>query len=389
MTEMIEMLCALLAPAQAGPRANISGLANGQAIEDIVSLAAIHNARPHLLRSLRLRPELHAAVETIAGNSFFPGHAVHCLNHVAALNTLCRSFIDANVGFAVLKGPVLAFQLYGNIAEREFGDLDIIVPPADRVRASQCLETLGYVPEKQNRREQHAFADHLNQESFFCQATGVSVDLHWQFAPAGVPFPIDAGDVWERLDRITLAGMSVPVLCREDCALYLAGHGMKDAWMSLDWCADFCAMLSGDPALDVAQIYRRACGNQCGLAVAVGVELSHRLFAFPANADVEIGEQHRRSAKLLADRYIAALKKKTSAQSSLGLWDGMELCETLPQKMRYLAAILFNRTIGDYEAMPLPQRLWQLYRITRPFRLLGSALTSRSARAGVASKTAA
>src|SRR5579864_2148720 len=44
------------------------------------------------------------------------------------------------------KGPVLAETLYGDLALREFSDLDVLVRPGDVARAREALQSLSYVP---------------------------------------------------------------------------------------------------------------------------------------------------------------------------------------------------------------------------------------------------
>lgn len=380
--QIFETLCALLSPAHRSTGVVVSAPDAVETRERILPLAAIHCVRPHLLRALRHGGGARDSAELLASDEFFRWHAIHCMKHVSALTDVCNRMAAANIAFAVFKGPVLAWQLYGGIAEREFGDLDVIVQSADRGRVMHVLESCGFRPEMLDRSQQHAFFDHLNQESFRNDETGVALDLHWQFAPRGIPFPVDTAQALGRRDFISIGGTDIPVLCAVDCALFLAGHGMKDAWMSLDWCADFCAFVARHENLDWKDLYKRSCDRQCGLQLAVAFEISRNLFSVPVNMPFEISPEHERRAHRLAARYIADLKSKDGSRRGLDSWAGLDMCETAAQRLRYLASLAFNRSKSDLESMPLPAWLWPLYRITRPLRLIGGRMFSRQIRRG-------
>jgi hypothetical protein len=53
----------------------------------------------------------------------------------AELLALLQRFDRHGIPALPFKGPVLALQLYGDVALREFGDLDILVPSCDLLRA--------------------------------------------------------------------------------------------------------------------------------------------------------------------------------------------------------------------------------------------------------------
>ncbi len=60
------------------------------------------------------------------------------------LQKLLALFADNDVRAVPYKGPALALQLYGNVALRQFSDLDILVHPRDVLRARDLLLAEGY-----------------------------------------------------------------------------------------------------------------------------------------------------------------------------------------------------------------------------------------------------
>ena len=55
-----------------------------------------------------------------------------------------------------------------------------------------------------------------------------------------------------------------------------------------------------------------------------------------------------------------------------GNWEfrfGLNTHDKFLHRLLPIKALLTTRTVGDYQAMPLPKSLWGLYYLTRPFRL--------------------
>jgi Uncharacterised nucleotidyltransferase len=84
------------------------------------------------------------------------GHGLTALRHHFQVNALRNVFLAGTLlkllrlleahGIAALpyKGPVLAALAYGNVAFRQFGDLDLLVRPQDADRAKALLWAQGY-----------------------------------------------------------------------------------------------------------------------------------------------------------------------------------------------------------------------------------------------------
>jgi hypothetical protein len=53
--------------------------------------------------------------------------------------------------------------------------------------------------------------------------------------------------------------------------------------------------------------------------------------------------------------------------------DGLSAHDLLRHKLLPVLTLITTRTVGDYQAMPLPKLLWGVYYVTRPFRLMKKA----------------
>src|SRR5262249_38626975 len=123
-----------------------------QRLEDCLTRELTAVAAPRLLRTIAraglmplayrpLIPRSPFAVAPALRSALtleFPRHSISRYTATRRLRELLCALSAAGVDAWPFKGPVLAAQLYGNFAMRQFGDLDVIVRPRD-VRAALAV----------------------------------------------------------------------------------------------------------------------------------------------------------------------------------------------------------------------------------------------------------
>ena len=136
---------------------------------------------------------------------------------------LLRHAAAAGLEIIVLKGPVLAEQVYPDPALRPFSDLDLLVRSAHRFRMDAALRELGH----RRVADEHSWDFDVAYDGATLYETpgGVRIDLHWVLLTEP-RFVWNAGEaeVWERSTPITVAGAAARGLGREDLVLYLSAH---------------------------------------------------------------------------------------------------------------------------------------------------------------------
>jgi Uncharacterised nucleotidyltransferase len=146
-------------------------------------------------------------------------HLVMTRELVLALRHCAAEGVDV----MVLKGPLLAETLYPHPALRPFSDLDLLVRPADRLRADALLRQLGC----RHVADEHSWEFDVAYDGATLYETprGVRIDLHWALLtePRFAWTAVDA-EVWTRAVSLTVAGEPARGLGREDLLLYLAAH---------------------------------------------------------------------------------------------------------------------------------------------------------------------
>jgi len=207
----------------------------------------------------------------------------------SAAASITDELTQAGVRSFVYKGVALAAQTTGNPASRGYGDVDILVPPADMVRAHDTLISAGarlmpgFVPDPHS---------HLwpTAQRIGCEAPyrwrGVDLDIHWRFDRLPQIARIDFDELWVGRDHVTLAGQPVATLGAVDALMVTCVHGTKEQWRQWRWVLDVVRQMRSVPESewDGIRDYARATGCEEGLAV--GVALANMMVAgtSPLNA---------------------------------------------------------------------------------------------------------
>lgn len=373
-TAEFDLLCALTGPRRDLPGASLI-LRQGLDFARVLDLATQHAVRPNLIDGLR---QLDWLGVPAAGRerleTFRQSHLVRTLTLAEELCRLSEKFGTARVPFVAFKGATLAASLYGELAAREFTDIDILVP-ADRLAdAELALTELGYRGAQGDRAFRHAFLAHLGQFAFERDDPDAVIDLHWSFFGDHLPAPVTPEEVWRDQEPVVVGRLPIPAPAGRWRALLLASHGTKESWRYLNWIVDFAMLIEHDRRLDWAGIHAVAHARGCGDAVLLGCTLAEGLLKVPIPSVLAAPLARASAVPSRAQSIMAELRAAAPAVASrpnfadLDLWDGRS--DRLKAKLR----LIFTRSTGDYLAMPLPRPLWGLYHLTRPFRLAARLL---------------
>ena len=136
---------------------------------------------------------------------------------VGELAALADRFAAAALPFLLLKGPYLAARFYGDVLGREFVDIDVLVPAAERRRAAALLRAAGY-----RRRSRVVVAEDVT--AFFVHAFdyangATTVDLHWCLS-RHPSFRVSEAAVWKDRRSRVVAGRTYDVLSDEHEVLF-------------------------------------------------------------------------------------------------------------------------------------------------------------------------
>ncbi|MCC7194733.1 MAG: nucleotidyltransferase family protein [Gemmatimonadaceae bacterium] len=336
--------------------------------EGLVRAAALHGVAP-----LVAREAVSVAGDAIrADGRDILRHAERraALNGLAAVQQmagLARGFEEAGVAALPYKGPLLALDAYGDVAMREYLDLDFVVPPADVERAVAVLAQAGYSPAgRQDWRAARFGNEWTAQVSFTCPGGALPVELHWRFCDLKLPWNPDVTAVFARARERGLAGARVRIPSREDQLLLVLLHAARHAWDRLDAFACAGALLAG--GVDAPELIERAASVGGTRALLVGMAAASRLIGVALPAEIRAG--------IAADRAVAPLAADAEARARRGGGDArrqarlhLALLSSAGARARYLSLAAITPTAADVEAVPLPGALRFFYPVVRVARI--------------------
>lgn len=160
------------------------------------------------------------------------------------LATLLRALAGEKIAVIPLKGAFLAETVYPHPAARPMSDIDVLVPPAERLRVDGVLRGLGY--RRGHDAHSWAFDVAYDAATSYDGAGGARVDVHWRLLndPRYGWAHAEADAVWDRALPVTLAGEPALALASEDLVLSLATHlAIHHGLSGLVWYWDLALVL--------------------------------------------------------------------------------------------------------------------------------------------------
>lgn len=211
-------------------------------------------------------------------------NAVRNLSLTRDLLEVTQSLAVAGIAAIPYKGPTLAIGAYGNLALREFVDLDLLVRFADVVAARDVLLRNGWRPEYQMSIEQEAIYLRQTCEYNFYRSPQSAVELHWQIVPPHLCVAFDMDQWWTRTKSTRLGGQRLLALNEADLLLSLCVHGTKHLWSSLHWLCDIAELVRTSSGLDWDLLAAEARTVGAERILHIALQLSAKLLDAPVPA---------------------------------------------------------------------------------------------------------
>jgi hypothetical protein len=199
----------------------------------------------------------------------------HNLLLAAEVLRIIELFTAEGIGVITFKGPVSAMLIYGDLALRACGDIDLLVRQSDHPKAEQILEGTGY---KVLQRYDVAM-----QSGLWHEQRQISVDLHWGIPPEHLHLRSDI--LWEALEPVALLGRPVPTFCARDTLLVTAVNVVKEYWKpSLHQLTDVAVLMRDYSDDDWRAAFNRAREIGCQRLLVAALLFARRLLDVPLPA---------------------------------------------------------------------------------------------------------
>jgi len=269
------------------------------------------------------------------------------------------------------KGLAVAEALYGDIALRHAGDIDLLIRSRDLPRIKAALEEVGYSPHLLlNEAEERAYLA-SGYECAFDSALGRNLlEVQWALQPRFYAVDFDMEAMFRRAIPVSVAGRKMKTPSPEDLFVILSLHAAKHVWGRLIWLCDIAQLLEL-PALNWNWIAETAQSLGIVRILQVTLLLTNRLLetAIPAAAEKKLSADP--VALTLADEIAPQLGRATphNVESLSYFRLMMRLRERNADRTRFLQRLIFTPGPGEWKSVRLPAPLFPLYRLVRLWRL--------------------
>jgi len=337
----------------------------------LFDLADRHSVLPLLCQELLKVSEMIPAEQTNLLKQSFQANLQKCLLLSRELIRIVDHLRARGIEVMPYKGLALAEAVYGDIALRQAGDIDLLVRAADLPRIRESVLELGYTPHlKFSDVEERAYLKSGYEYAFDGTAGRNLLEVQWAVQPRFYAVDFDMDTLFARAAKATVAGYTIMTPRNEDLFVVLALHAAKHVWARLIWLCDLDRMMKY-PALNWQAIGSHA--KELGIVriLRVTMLLANRLLDTPVPPAAEASLPPDSAASELAgeiEEHIA--DGSTCSVESLAYFQLMlRLRERSADKLRFLSRLTLTPGPSEWAAVRLPRPLFPLYRMVRVSRL--------------------
>jgi len=350
----------------------------------LFSTALLQGVMPLLHKNLTaLGPSLCPPDFLAALREAYLPNVAHSLRMTAELKKVLGLFDAHGIPALPFKGPVLAAYAYGDVALRQYGDLDLLVPHSELERAVDVLRARGYNPvESMTARQQRAHVRRKSQLGFADPTGPFVIELHWRFSPPSRAGEPDPQAVFARQTRCNVEGESLPSLAPDDLLLYLCLHGALHLWAKLNLICDVAQLLGTREDWNWPELLRQADQTDLRRVLLLGLALASDVLEAKLPPEVTRSIASDESVEAIGAQVREKLFDPQGAGPGLADVGPFLLRLRSHKRSRVLAIleVLFVPSLADWKFVHLPDALFPLYYLVRPFRLASDALSRRQRR---------
>jgi putative nucleotidyltransferase-like protein len=340
--------------------------------EEVLKSASWHGIAPLLYHNLKELSGIPQEVNDQLKKAYY-GNMARNMYLYAELGRILEGFVEKGLEVIVLKGAALAQTVYGDIALRPMGDIDLLVRKKDLPYAEEIMSNLNYSTYMDSKSQEWYRQNHFHLPPYIHSDKSIAVEIHHHIAAR--PFRIEIDNWWERAREGKIANCKVLTPSPGDMlfhlCLHLFNHGYNKSLLR-GLCDISETLRYYEDGLNWRQFQNEVSKygvNKLVYSVLFLVKKSYRIDSDPSN--------WLKSGNVPIDLKLVALLEKR-----IFIDDGIS--STIPGPLvQWIAAdkfwdkikILFVRifptreVISDRYSVPLSSKKLYFYYLVRPFRL--------------------
>jgi len=295
------------------------------------------------------------------------------LNFITFVLKIHQLLKEKNIQHCFFKGPLLSYELYQDIGFRNFGDIDMLVEIARVEEAKKIIEDIGFRcinPSTSYSDRQKKINYTISHHYFFRnEINNVNVELHWNISNPKSFFNIETDEILTSSEIIQVSNTDLPYISRTINLVYLAAHGSVHQWFRLFWIKDFSVLLSKTSAADLKNAIELSKKLRLEKSFYQACQLANLLYKndFPDFIKTKITTKSYSGIPLKSIR-TNELKFRGIGGKILFVFYKLQLKKSVAY---YFDSVFRLRTHPtDWELIKLPDKLFPLYYLLRPFLLI-------------------
>ena len=269
------------------------------------------------------------------------------------------------------KGPALAEAVYGDIALRQSGDIDLLICPQDLPRACDAVRELGYTPHfVLTAAEERAYLKSGYEYAFDGPGGPNLLELQWAIQPRFYAVDFDMVGMFQRGVPTSVAGQPMKTLALEDLILVLSVHAAKHVWGRLVWLCDMARLMSRtDLNWKVVATQARDLGIARILRVTMLLAKGFLDAEIPPVAPDILTEDPvcLTLAEEIKTQIVSEASRNVESLAYFRLM--LRLRERTSDRVRFVHRLVLTPGPNEWTAVRLPEPLFPLYRLIRLSRL--------------------
>ena len=292
-----------------------------------------------------------------------------------ALRQLGPGCAAAGVQPILVKGPLLAQQLYGDAALRLSNDLDVLVRFEEVERADALLRAAGYTrkrPDFPLTPRQHDTYKRVQYEfAYFSPSQRLQLELLWRLEGLSPP-----AELWAHAPAVQFAGGTWRVLPDAVNAFFLCLHGARHGWCRLAWLLDVAMLLrsASVPWPEMLALARAQGGERM---VWQASSLAEQLLGVEPPGALRVPRREEPEVAWLVREACRQMEVTPEQERQTGEWlrqlrYRVRLQRGWRARVRVLQPHLHS--LASWKALRLPDRLFWLYVPATPLLWLGRRL---------------
>jgi len=341
--------------------------------KEVLRLAKHHRITRLLESTSANKSSLNHSEEADQLNAINKRNRLRMLAYTAELSLIGRKFEDENIPVIPLKGPVAAYQVYGDFAAKHSRDIDVLIQEENLDQVIELLNKEGYtlaMPYVNYTPKQKSYFQKVsNQLVFFNPRKRIQLEVHWRLFANRYFLPLSFNDLLQTATRVKV-GQETTLLAisPEYLMLYLCAHGAKHKWALLYWLHEV-ATLAKKEEFNWLSLLNNSIHYGIERPVVQGLVLAHELFGIQIDSCILNYYKGRPLIQNLvhsAKEVILMNQSHNASNSILTHWKLLDYKRKLVKSLKYKINFANGISTLDFELIKIPDKLFFAYFWMRP-----------------------